>query len=60
MVVQADRDVAAAMAAPEVRARMAEAGIEPVGGTPDALREPMAREIPRMAGVLGRAGVRPE
>ncbi len=61
VVARVNRDVAAAaMAAPEVRNRMAELGIKRVGGTPEELRDLVAREIPRMAGARQRDGVRPE
>lgn len=60
VVAQLARDMVAAMAAPDMRARMTDLGIEYVGGGPAELRDLVAREIPRMAGVLQRAGVRPE
>jgi tripartite-type tricarboxylate transporter receptor subunit TctC len=60
IVARIHRDLVAAMAQPDVRARMADLGIEPVGSTPEALRDHVAREIPRMAGVLQRAGIRPD
>lgn len=60
IVARINRDLVAAMAQPDVRARMAELGIEPVASTPEALRDHVAKEIPRMAGVLQRAGIRPE
>lgn len=60
VVAQIHRDVIAAMAVPELRARMAELGIEYVGSTPDELRDLVTREIPRMAAVLARAGIKPD
>jgi tripartite-type tricarboxylate transporter receptor subunit TctC len=60
LVARVQRDVAAAMAEPELRARMAELGIEPVASTPEEFAAHIAREIPRMARVLERAGIRPE
>lgn len=60
IVARIHRDVIAAMGQPDVRARMAELGIEPVGNTPEALRDHVTKEIPRMAAVLQRAGIRPE
>jgi tripartite-type tricarboxylate transporter receptor subunit TctC len=60
IVARIHRDLVAAMAQPDVRARMADLGIEPVGSTPEALRDHVAREIPRMAGVLQRAGIKPD
>lgn len=35
-------------------------GVDIVGSTPDEFRALIEREIPRMAGVLSRAGIRPE
>ena len=60
VVAQINRDVIAAMAVPEVRGRMADLGIEYAGSTPEELGALVRREIPRMAGVLQRAGIRPE
>ena len=60
VIMQVQRDVVAAMAEPELRARMQDLGIERVGSTSDELRDLVTREIPRMATVLQRAGIRPE
>lgn len=60
IIAQIQRDVVAAMAVPELRARMMELGIEHVGSTPEELRDLVMREIPRMAAVLQRAGIRPD
>lgn len=60
VIAQIHRDVVAAMAVPELRARMADLGIEHVGSTPDELRDLVTREIPRMAAVLARAGIKPD
>lgn len=54
------RDVVAALAEPEIRTRLGELGVELVGSTPEEFRALIEREIPRMAGVLSRAGIRPE
>lgn len=45
---------------PEMRARLGELGVDIVGSTPDEFRALIEREIPRIAGVLSRAGIRPE
>lgn len=60
VVAQIQRDVVAAMAEPDLRGRMQDLGIEHVGSTSDELRDLVTREIPRMAAVLQRAGIRPE
>lgn len=59
-VARVHRDVVAALAEPEIRARLTDLGVDIVGSTPDEFRALIAREIPRMAGVLSRAGIRPE
>jgi len=59
-VARVNRDVVAALAEPEMRARLVDLGVELVGSTPDEFRALIEREIPRMAGVLSRAGIRPE
>lgn len=48
------------MADPELRARLTDLGVDIVGSPPDEFRALIEREIPRMAGVLSRAGIRPE
>lgn len=59
-IARVNRDVLAALADPTIRTRLAELGVELDGGTPEAFRALIEREIPRMAGVLSRAGIRPE
>jgi len=59
-VARVHRDVVAALAEPEIRARLTDLGVDIVGSTPDEFRALITREIPRMAGVLSRAGIRPE
>ena len=60
VVAQINRDIVAAMAVPEVRQRMGDLGIEYVGSSPEELGGLLRREIPHMAAVLQRAGIRPE
>ncbi|WPB84331.1 Bug family tripartite tricarboxylate transporter substrate binding protein [Sediminicoccus rosea] len=59
-IAQVHRAVVAALAEPEVRARLQELGVELAGSSPEEFRAMIEREIPRMAGVLQRAGIRPE
>jgi tripartite-type tricarboxylate transporter receptor subunit TctC len=59
-VARVNRDVVAALGEAEMRARLGELGVDIVGSTPDEFRALIEREIPRMAGVLSRAGIRPE
>ena len=54
------RAAVAALAEADVRARLETLGVEIVGSSPAELRALIEREIPRMAGVLSRAGIRPE
>ncbi len=53
-------EVVSAMRDPDVRSRIQEMGVDLVVSTPDELRALIAQEIPRMAGILQRAGIRPE
>lgn len=50
----------AAPAEADVKARLDALGVEPVGSTPAEFAPLIERKIPRMAGVLSRAGIRPE
>jgi tripartite-type tricarboxylate transporter receptor subunit TctC len=50
-------DAFAALRAPDLQPRFLELGIEPVGSTPEEFAALIGREIPRMAGVLERAGM---
>ncbi len=59
-IAQVNRTVVATLAEPEIRARLMELGVELAGSSPDEFRAMIEREIPRMAGVLQRAGIRPE
>jgi tripartite-type tricarboxylate transporter receptor subunit TctC len=60
VITRVQRDVAAAMGDADIRARLAELGAEPIVSGPEEFRSLIAREIPRMAGILQRAGIRPE
>ena len=50
----------AAPAEADAKARLDTLGVEPVGSIPAEFAAVIEREIPRMAGVLPRAGIRPE
>ena len=58
IIARIRRDAVAAMAQPDVAPRLTELGIQVVGNTPEELATLMRREIPRMAQVLERAGLR--
>jgi tripartite-type tricarboxylate transporter receptor subunit TctC len=53
-------DMRAALQEPEIRTRLLDLGVELVASTPEELASTIQAEIPRMAGVLQRAGIRPE
>ena len=59
-VARVNRDVVAALAEPEMRTRLTGLDVELVRSTPEKFRVLIKRKIPRMAGVLSRAGIRPE
>jgi len=58
LVARLNRDILAAMAQPDVVTRTTEFGIQPVGSSPEQFAALIRAEIPRMAGVLQRAGLR--
>lgn len=60
VIQRVHRDVVAAMGHADVQARLADLGAEPILGAPEAFRDMIQREIPRMAGILQRAGIRPD
>jgi len=49
-----------ALAAPEVAARLAAAGLEPTGGTGAALRDLVQGDIPRFRKIIQDVGIQPE
>jgi tripartite-type tricarboxylate transporter receptor subunit TctC len=53
-------DMRAALQQPGIRTRLLDLGVELVAGTPEELASTIQTEMPRMAGVLQRAGIRPE
>lgn len=60
VVARVQRDMAAAMAHPEVAPRLADLGLQVVNNTPEQFAALIRSETPRMAGVLQRAGLRAE
>ena len=54
------RAAAAALARPEVRAKMLELGVDPAGGTPEDFADLIRRETARWARVVAENGVRVE
>jgi tripartite-type tricarboxylate transporter receptor subunit TctC len=57
-VEQINKDAVAALQAPDVREKLAAQLMEPVGGTPEQLREKMNGEIARWAPVIKAANVK--
>ena len=57
IVARLNREINAAVASPEVKAKLAELGVEARGGSPDALRQLLASEIRRWSEVITRAGI---
>jgi tripartite-type tricarboxylate transporter receptor subunit TctC len=58
IIARIQQDCVAAMAQPDVAARLNDLGVQVVGNTPAQLAALIQAEIPRMAGVLQRAGLR--
>ena len=57
VIARLNRDINAAVAAPEVRAKLAELGVEARAGSPEAARELLVSEIRRWSEVIARAGI---
>jgi tripartite-type tricarboxylate transporter receptor subunit TctC len=57
IVARLNKEINAAVASPEVRARLAELGVEARAGTPGEARELLASEIRRWSEVIGKAGI---
>ncbi len=57
IVARLNKEANAAVASPEVRARLAELGVDARGGTPEEARELLASEIRRWSEVIAKAGI---
>lgn len=57
VIAQLNQATRAALDSPDVRKRLADLGVEPIGGTPQALGELLASEIKRWGEVIARAGI---
>ena len=53
-------EMKSALSAPEVSDRLNKAGLEPTGGTPQALEETVRRDIPRFRKIIRDVGIQPE
>ena len=54
------REIARAVASPEMKQKMAAIGFEPVGATPEEFAARIKAEIPRWGKVIREAGIKPE
>jgi tripartite-type tricarboxylate transporter receptor subunit TctC len=54
-----NREIGAALALPDVRARLVETGFEIVGGPPETFAERLARDQELFGAILRQAGVKP-
>jgi tripartite-type tricarboxylate transporter receptor subunit TctC len=52
-----NRDIVSALADPELRKKALDLGLNAQGSTPDEMRERLARDITRWAGVIEKAGI---
>jgi tripartite-type tricarboxylate transporter receptor subunit TctC len=57
IVARLNREINAAVASPDVRARLAELGVDARGGTPEEARALLANEIRRWSEVIAKAGI---
>jgi tripartite-type tricarboxylate transporter receptor subunit TctC len=57
VVARLNREINAAVASPDVRARLAELGVDARGGTPEEARALLASEIRRWSEVIAKAGI---
>lgn len=57
IIAQLNQAARAALDSPDVRKRLAELGVEPIGGTPQALADLLSSEIRRWGDVIERAGI---
>ena len=57
IIAQLNQSARAALETPEVKKRLADLGVEPIGGTPQALADLLSSEIRRWGDVIDRAGI---
>jgi tripartite-type tricarboxylate transporter receptor subunit TctC len=60
VVARINRDVTEILQRPDVRSRLTDLGLSPVGDTPDAARDFMVSESRRWTAVVKQAGITPE
>jgi tripartite-type tricarboxylate transporter receptor subunit TctC len=58
IVARLQREVSHAVQSPEVKERFAGMGVDPVGGTSEALAQQVARDIEKWTAVAKTAGIR--
>jgi tripartite-type tricarboxylate transporter receptor subunit TctC len=57
IVTKLNQEIIAVLKMPDIQARMAELGMEPMIGTPEQMSERMARDIKKWAVVIEKAGI---
>jgi tripartite-type tricarboxylate transporter receptor subunit TctC len=60
VVARVSQEAAKAVSAPDLREKLVQMGIDPVGSTPDQLAQFLADEIAKWAKVINTAGVKAE
>ena len=60
IIARWNREIAAALALPDVRARLTETGFDVVGGPPEVFAERLARDQDLFGKILRQAGVKPQ
>jgi len=60
VVLRWNREIGAALALPDVRARLVDTGFEIVGGGPEVFAERLARDQRLFGDILSKAGVKPQ
>jgi tripartite-type tricarboxylate transporter receptor subunit TctC len=60
VIARLNRNIVAALAAPEIRERMAAEGIEPAGSTPEQFSAIIKSDIAKWTRVVREAKIKPE
>jgi tripartite-type tricarboxylate transporter receptor subunit TctC len=60
VVARLNRAIVESMRTPDMRERFVALGTEPVGSSVEALRDLIAREVPRWSGLLVEIGLHPK
>jgi tripartite-type tricarboxylate transporter receptor subunit TctC len=60
IIERVSAEIAKALRAPDVRERLAQLGVQPVGTTPDEAAARIKREVPRFSAAIKQANIRPD